>query len=387
MKIEANSTSEKQTKSTKSSLKLGVTGMSRLPASRVITDTIRAESDGASCVLWPDHLMAWHGEQLWSEKFTPIAKYQKNPHEYLNVVACLAAAGSATSTVRVGSGVTDVMRTHPAVLAQQYLTLHHMTEGRSIFGVGAGEGENTLPYGVSAERPVSMLEDALQIIRLLWENEGPVDFDSEFWPLRGAVLGLGPVAEVGFPPIWLAGSGPRMLDMAGRLADGWIPMLMKPDEYASRLALIMDSRRQAGRTGQFEPALWSYVCYGESKEDCLELFESPMYKTLALLMPPHEFEALGVEHPLGKVGGLQKFIPTWMDEDTLFDALEKVPVELVAKTILHGSLDEISEDLEKLSSAGAETIVLGNVSFLSDESMVRSSYIAQRELLNRFRAN
>jgi phthiodiolone/phenolphthiodiolone dimycocerosates ketoreductase len=366
-------------------LRIGLSGMSRLPASRVTEETRRAESDGATCVLWPDHLMAWHAQTLWSERYTPLARRQKSPHEYLNVVACIAAAGSATSTVRVGAGVTDVQRTHPAVLAQQYLTVHHLSSGRCILGLGAGEGENLAPYGIHPTKPIGMLEDALEIIRLLWESEGPVDFDSSFWPLRGAVLGLGPVAEAGFPAIWLAGNGPRMLDIVGRLADGWIPMLMKPGDYAQRLAVIDKARERVGRTGNFEAALYSYVCYGKSKDDCLELFESPMYKSLALLLPAQEFEALGVPHPLGESGGLQGFVPTWFSDEELLETVGKVPAELVAKIILHGSVDEVMDELQALSEAGVQTAVLANVSFLTDADRVRDSFAAQSQVLSRFR--
>jgi phthiodiolone/phenolphthiodiolone dimycocerosates ketoreductase len=367
------------------SLRIGVTGMSRLPSSRVIDDTRRAEADGASCVLWPDHLMAWHGDELWTSRYTPLAAHQKSPHEYLNVVACAAVAASAVERIRVGSGVTDVQRTHPAVLAQQYLTIHHISGGRCILGLGAGEKENTAPYGIRTSRPVAMLEDALEIIRLLWESDGPVDFDSEFWPMRRGVLGLGPVVDAGFPAIWVAGHGPKMLEITGRLADGWIPMLMAPDEYAKRLAVVENARNAAGKNGEFESAIWSYVCYGDSREDCLKIFESPMYKSLALLLPASEFEAFGVPHPLGEKGGLGGFVPTWFAERELLDVLERVPVELVAKTVLHGTVDDVVGDLEALSRAGARTAVLANVSFLSDETRVRESYVAQRFVLDRFR--
>ena len=364
-------------------LRLGVTGMSRLPAQRVLADSARAESDGADLVLWPDHLMAWHADSLWTSEFTPLAEHQDSPHEYLNVVACLAAAAGATSRVRLGSGVTDVARCHPAVLAQQYLTLHHLSGGRCIFGLGAGEGENLTPYGIRMDTPVARLEEAVCIIRLLWESTGPVDRPSPFWPLRGAVLGLGP-ADGGFPPIWIAGTGPRMLRVAGQQGDGWLPMLMTPAKYASRLATIARHRAQAQVDRPFEPALWTYVCYGTSRDDCLRLFDSPMYKSLALLLPPEEFLELGIEHPLGR-SGLGEFIPTWLERQELLDLLDQVPVEAVRKAILHGSVDEISEDLEALARAGAKTVVLANVSFLTSPDRVGPSFRAQRQLLNLYR--
>jgi phthiodiolone/phenolphthiodiolone dimycocerosates ketoreductase len=366
--------------------RLGLTGMSRLPGQRVIDDSVRAEADGADVLLWPDHLMAWHSEAVWTTRYTPLAEHQKNPHEYLGAVPCIAAAAAATRTIRVGSGVTDVMRTHPAVLAQQYLTLHHLSGGRCILGLGVGEGENIVPYGIKMSSPVGTLEEALSIIRLLWESDEPVDQDSPNWPLRGAVLGLGAVPGVGYPPVWVAGNGPRMLDIVGRLADGWLPMLMPPDQYAKRLGLIDRARRSAGVTRPFEPALWTYVCYGQSREDCLALFDSPMYKSLALLLSADAFAEFGMEHPLA-AGGLRSFVPTWYDTDALLDLVARVPVEAVAKVVLHGSFDDIVGDLLAFGAAGVRTVVLANVSFLTDGNRVGPSFRAQRELLGMFRSH
>jgi phthiodiolone/phenolphthiodiolone dimycocerosates ketoreductase len=363
-------------------LSLGVTGMSRLPAERVSSDTAQAELDGFAYVLWPDHLMAWHAAPLWQEQYTPLARFQSDPHQYLNVITCIATAATASSRVMLGAGVTDVMRTHPATVAQQFLSLHHLSGGRAVLGLGAGEGENLLPYGVTTRQSVAKLEDALEIIRLLWEAEAPVSRESQWWPLQDAVLGLGPVPGRGFPPIWLAAHGPRMLRLAGRLADGWLPMLLTPDEYSAGLAVITAARQSAGRSAPFTPALWSYVCYGESKADCLELFDSPMFKTLALLLPPKDYEAAGIPHPLG-AAGLNAFIPTRLDEQQILRATAMVPPELVAKCVLHGTVDDIEADLDALHMAGMQVAVLGNVSFLTDKSRVRQSFAAQRELVRR----
>ena len=60
------------------------------------------------------------------------------------------------------------------------------------------------------------------MIRLLWESDGPVDFDGQFYTLHHARLDTEPY-DGRLPPIWIGASGPRMLDIAGRYADGWWP--------------------------------------------------------------------------------------------------------------------------------------------------------------------
>jgi phthiodiolone/phenolphthiodiolone dimycocerosates ketoreductase len=251
--------------------------------------------------------------------------------------------------------------------------------------LGVGEGENTLPYGIPQDEPVSRLEDGLRIIRSLWEADGPVSLESKYWPHDRAVLGLGSYADGTYPAIWVAGHGPRMLEITGRWADGWIPMLMSPSEYGFSLAQVHEARRNSGRRGSFEAAMWTFVCYGDSKAECQNLFESPMFRTLALLLPASVFESFGIPHPLGqRSNGLKSFVPTWLSAEEMLNAAMAVPPELVGRVVLHGSVDEIADELEGLHRAGCQTVCLANVSFLTDTARVRDSFLQQRELLKRY---
>ena len=90
-----------------------------------------------------------------------------------------------TEKIRVGVVVTDVITHHPAVLAQTALTLDHVTQGRAILGLGSGEQLNVGPYGMEWSKPVGHLDEALDVIRLLWNAEGAVDFDGRVLPAEG----------------------------------------------------------------------------------------------------------------------------------------------------------------------------------------------------------
>ena len=366
-------------------MRIGATGVVTPPAKGVIKAAQQQEAAGYASMWWPDHLMAWHPQSLWTTEFTPLAQRQPNAHVFLDTIACMTAAAVSTSTIRIGSSVTDPVRRHPAVLAQEFLSIDHFSNGRCIFGVGTGEGENAIPYGLSIERPVSRLEDALQIVRLLWENEGPIHFDSRFWPHHDAVLGLGPAADGVFPPIWVAAHGPRMLDLTGRLADGWLPTLMSADHYRDSLARIMAARSGAGVERPFEAGLWAYTCIGDSRADCLALFESPMYKVIALQLPASVYEKHGVKPPLGEGSyGFNDFIPTRFDRDEILGVLEGVPPEVVAEAVLHGSVDEVVGQLRELEQAGCQHAVLWNISFLTDAERLVPSFGAFGQVLNAF---
>lgn len=359
-------------------MKIGTGGAATPPAAGVVKAAQQQEAAGFDSTWWADHLMAWHPQSIWTPEFTPLAHRQPDANVFLDTVTCMTAAAMSTESIRVGSSVTDPVRRHPAVLAQEFLSVDHFADGRCILGIGTGEGENAIPYGLSIDRPASRLEDALEIIRLLWESEGPVEHDSPFWPHDQAVFGLGPVAENQFPPIWVAAHGPRMLDITGRLADGWLPTYMTAAEYRDKLARIETARQQAGRLDRpFEPGIWAYTCIGDSKEDCLELFESPMYKAIALQLPASVFEEHGVAPPLGEGSyGFNDFIPSHFDRDRILEVLDGIPPEVVARAILHGSVDDVVEELRALGDAGCEHAVLWNISFLTDAERVGPSFKA-----------
>lgn len=359
-------------------MKIGTSGAVTPPGAGVIKAAQQQEQAGFDSTWWPDHLMAWHPQSIWTPEFTPLAHRQADAHVFLDTVSCMTAAAVSTEKIRIGSSVTDPVRRHPAMLAQEFLSIDHFSNGRCIFGIGTGEGENAIPYGLSIDRPASRVEDALEIIRLLWESEGPVTFESSFWNHDRAVFGLGPAAEGRFPPIWVAAHGPRMLDITGRLADGWLPTFMSPEQYRDKRERIEDARRRAGRTGQpFEAGVWAYTCIGDSKEDCLELFESPMYKVIALQLPASVYEAHGVEPPLGKGSyGFNDFIPSHFERDEILEVLEKVPPEIVGEAVLHGSVEDVTSQLRELEEAGCDHAVLWNVSFLTDAERVGPSFKA-----------
>jgi phthiodiolone/phenolphthiodiolone dimycocerosates ketoreductase len=326
--------------------------------------------------------MAWHPQSVWTSEFTPLAARQRDPHVFLDTVACMTAAAVTTERVRIGSSVTDAIRRHPALLAQAFLSIDHFSGGRCILGLGTGEGENAIPYGLSIAKSVSRLEEALDIIRLLWESDGPVAYDSQFWPHEDAVLGLGPVADGRYPAIWVAAHGPRMLDITGRLADGWLPIYMPPSEYGAKLAAIHAARERHGVSRPFEAGVWAYTCLGESKEDCLRLFESPMYKVIALQLPAAVFEEHGVDPPLGAGSyGFDDFIPSRFSREEILAICDRIPPELVGRAILHGSPDEVVAELRALEEEGCEHAVLWNISFLTDADRLGTSFAHQAEVV------
>jgi alkanesulfonate monooxygenase SsuD/methylene tetrahydromethanopterin reductase-like flavin-dependent oxidoreductase (luciferase family) len=133
----------------------------------------------------------------------------------------LAAAAAVTRRIHVGSFVTNVMNRHPAVLARMAATVQDLSEGRLEVGLGIGghprEHEALgIPFPPADER-VARLEEAVQVLRLLWTG-GPVSFEGRYYQLRDAVAH--PVPRPA-PRLVIGGETAGGARLAARLGDAW----------------------------------------------------------------------------------------------------------------------------------------------------------------------
>jgi phthiodiolone/phenolphthiodiolone dimycocerosates ketoreductase len=288
--------------------------------------------------------------------------------------------------VRIGTGVTEPFRRHPATLAQAFVTLDHLTGGRAILGIGNGERENTEPYGLRFTRRVARLEEALAIIRRLWESGGePVDFDGSIWRLRRALFTT-PLFRDRAPALWVAAHAPRMLGLTGRFADGWYPtMKMTGAEYGERLALIHAAAAEAGRPiADFEPALQIQLVLGRDRRSALDaLLKLPAAGAMAMLLPGALWRRHGLRHPLGAdFEGFPDFVPEEVTPAQIDDARRQVTRELLADGVFAGSVAEVIADLEPLVGAGLRHVVIWNLGPLahggSPADLVRLATLVRR---------
>lgn len=365
-------------------LELGVPGQIMPPASAAVKFAQRAEADGFDAVWWPDHLMGWHPDSLWTPDLTPLAESQANPHTYFDPLVMMGAVGAQTTRLRVGVVVTDLIRRHPAVLAQTALTLDHLTGGRAILGLGSGEQLNIRPYGMPWDKPVGRLSEGIDVIRLLWRSEGPVDFEGRFFTLRKAVLGLAPYGQEQ-PQIWTAAHGPRMLELTGRKADGWLPTKMAPEEYGAGLETIRGAARDVGRDpGAITPGLLGYVLLGPDEETVQRLTEQPLVRALCVLLPAAVFRKLGVEPPLTAAGdagsGFHDFIPTTVGREEALRIVSAIPPEVVRHYAFCGTPEQVAKQISEYAAAGLRHLVMWNITAFGDPALARYSFAAMKEL-------
>jgi phthiodiolone/phenolphthiodiolone dimycocerosates ketoreductase len=318
----------------------------------------------------PDHLNALVPRSIVTAKHmgSAGAKLMRRPDAINEPWTALGylAAKNRFARLRLGTCVTDAGRRNPAVTAQAAATLHLLTRGRAILGIGTGEREGNEPYGVDWTKPVGRLIEALATIRALWDSGGElVTRDSEFFPLRNAIFDLPPYRGK-WPEIWVASHGPRMLKATGRYADGWFPAaIFQPDDYAGALEIVRAAASDAGRDPMsIVPASCVFVVTGRSRDEVDEALGSQLLRTFALNVPASEWARHGGRHPFGDdFMGMQDIIPQTLDEETVLAATKDIPESLIKACLLTGTPDEVVDQAAKLRDAGLRYAVLLNMSF------------------------
>ena len=181
-----------------------------------------------------------------------VVGVQDHPYQrrFFDTWTLLTAIAMRTEHITVFPDVANLPLRPPAVLAKAAATLDLLSGGRVELGLGAGGFlEAIKAYGGPVRTPgesVSALEEAIQVIRLIWSGQHGIRFEGKFYPLAGAHSGPVPAHPIG---IWLGAYKPRMLSIVGRLADGWVPSYgyVKAPDLLEGNRRIDDAATAAGR--------------------------------------------------------------------------------------------------------------------------------------------
>lgn len=298
------------------------------PVEAVVRAAISAEELGCSRVWIPDEGLA--ARECW---------------------VTLGAVAAATGSVEVGTGITNAYTRHPGMTAAAVATLDEASGGRAALGIGAGGALTLTALAIERRAPIAALRELVTTSRALWSGE-TVDCDGVAGGFRRARLDFGR-ADI---PIWVAGRGPRVMRLAGELADGFIMSFVHKELIGEHVAAIRDAAAEHGRP---RPRL-CYMTILATTDRAREAARASL--TFRLVDSPDTVKArIGLD-PATEAGirqGLADGGPAaaahlvrdeWIDAFVISGTVQECRAELSALVAAH-SIDEFQVSVNDLHSA------------------------------------
>ncbi len=233
---------------------------------------------GSNGVTWgieltPEHppdrmadLAALAEEEGFDVAFSSSHYFNRDPFVTLSRMA------EATDELRLGPGVVNPYETHPVKLAAQTATIDEVSDGRAVFGVGAGDRSTLSALGIEHERPLRRVLETFDVARELWAGE-TVTHEGTF-TARDASLNLEPDSEI---PVYVGAQGPHMLRMSAKHGDGVLINASHPKDLewaAGQLEKGLEDR--PAEYGPFEALAFASVSVAGDEEAAREAARPPV---------------------------------------------------------------------------------------------------------------
>ncbi len=277
------------------------------------------------------------------------------PDEGLAARECwvtLGAVAAATTSVQLGTGITNAYTRHPGVTAAAVATLDEASNGRAVLGIGAGGALTLTPLAISRRAPLTALRELVITSRALWSG-ATVDHEGTVGGFSDARLGYGR-PDI---PIWLAGRGPRVMRLAGELADGFILSFLHKELIGKHVTALRAAADQHGR-----PHL--RLCYMTALVTTEQAFEQARASlTFRLVDSPQEVKehiGFGIRDEAAIRRALVDGGPTaaarlvrddWVDAFVICGTVNECRAEVAALVARHG-IDEFQVSVADPVSAG-----------------------------------
>jgi F420-dependent oxidoreductase-like protein len=275
----------------------------------------------------------------------------------------LAWLAGQTERIELGTAVMQIPARSPAMAAMTAASLDTLSGGRFRLGLGvSGPQVSEGWHGVRFGRPLTRTREYVEIVRMAIARREVV-YPGEFYQLPlpdgpGKALRLGfhpPRADI---PIYLAAVGPKNLELAGEIADGWLAVFFSPEFAAEQLAPVIAGRATAGKAlDGFDVVASVPVVLGDEVSMCAEVVR--WYAALYLggmgSRQQNFYNQLAVR--MGYADAAREVQDLYLAKRQR-DAAAAVPLEFIDRTSLLGPVERIAERLRDYAGAGVTTLSL-----------------------------
>src|SRR5581483_7310271 len=261
------------------------------------------------------------------------------------VYSYLTLAALNSTRLQLGTGVTHPFTRHPAINTNAIATLDEISGGRAIFGIGAGDSP-TIELGYAPAK-IQVVREMIVLARRLMAGE-TVDFDGSAFRVHNGSLHFKFRDRV---PIYIACSGPRMLELAGELADGVIVQCgLFPEAVNFAREHLAKGAARAGRSLD-DIDMWVMMCGAISNDHATAMNRSRTMAAWFAQMAPHTCELAGLDPAL-----IQRIQNAYSGGEfhQAQAAAALTPDEMVQLFTLGGTPDEARARIARLLECGVK---------------------------------
>jgi F420-dependent oxidoreductase-like protein len=275
----------------------------------------------------------------------------------------LAWVAAQTTRIDIGSGIFQIPARTPAMTAMTAATLDLLSGGRFRLGLGvSGPQVSEGWHGVRFAQPLARTREYVDVVRLALQRQ-TVAYDGQFHrlplpdgPGKALKLMLHPHRE--HIPLYLAAVGPKNLELAGELADGWLAVFFAPEFAAEQLASIGVGRERVGKKlAGFDVVPTVPVVFGDDPALCADLVRH----YAALYVGGMGSRAKNFYHDLAVrmgYGDAAREVQDLYLAKRHRDAAAAVPLEFLDRTSLLGPVDRVADRLRAYAEAGVTTLAV-----------------------------
>ena len=275
----------------------------------------------------------------------------------------LAWVAAQTGRVDVGSAILQIPARTPAMTAMTAATLDSLSGGRFRLGLGvSGPQVSEGWHGVRFDKPLARTREYVDVVRAALRRER-LRYDGEHYrlplpdgPGKALTLTVHPVRE--HLPVYLAAVGPRNVELAGEIADGWLAVFFSPEHSAAPLAALRRGREKAGRTLEgFDVVPTAPLSVGADWRACAD----HVRPYAALYVGGMGSREKNFYHDLAARMGFAAAAAEVRDRYLARDyagAMAALPVDFLDATSLLGPKERIAERMRAYAEAGATTLTL-----------------------------
>ena len=263
-----------------------------------------------------------------------------------NPYAMLSLAASNTTRINLGTGVTNPYSRSPLLTASAISTLNSISNGRAILGLGAG-GHGISNFSYKKQNPISTLKNSVELIRSLL-NSQTISDSGEPFNITNAKLDFKSLNKI---PIYLAGRGPKLLELAGAIADGAIAGagLTSVDamEYATNRVKL--GAKSAGRNFKdIDLVCWSFLSICHDRDTALDAVAPFTAQLVQDAVPRSTLESFGISaKSIDSVLSIEN-----INSLTKLELRNKVPREIIELFAIAGTPQQCLDHVLKLSDIG-----------------------------------